>query len=147
MVNTVIAEHKYPSIDLKTMFEGEEPVLSTGKTKRQKHKEFSFWEAEELGTVPPARCVSCTGCEKCTVRAQTMSTRDGVELKALEENTHYDREQKKVITNYPFKKDPSVLTDNYDQAVQLARGLEKRLIRSGMLEAYNEQLRDMLTRG
>ena len=64
----------------------------------------------------------------------------------LEKTTEYDRENKRVIANYPFCKDPSVLTDNYEQAVQQARGLEKRLIRCGMLEAYNAVLRDMLER-
>ena len=75
-----------------------------------------------------------------------MTAKDGVELAALEKNTYYDKELQRVVTNYPFRRDPSVLTDNYAQAVQLARGLEKRLIKSGMLEAYNAQLREMLER-
>ena len=75
-----------------------------------------------------------------------MTTKDQLELKALEETTEYDRKNRRVIANYPFCKDPSILTDNYEQAFQLARGLEKRLIRCGMLEAYNAVLRDMLER-
>ena len=47
MVNTISAK-VYPNLAASALFNGEEPVLPTAKTKRQKHKEFSFWEAEEL---------------------------------------------------------------------------------------------------
>ena len=43
-----------------------------------------------------------------------------------------------MVVKYPIIKDPSVLFDNFEQAVKIPTALEKRLKRDGMLKKYNK---------
>ena len=59
-----------------------------------------------------------------------------------------DPETKRVSFYYPLLKDPWLMSDNRNQALAMAVGLEKRLQkRTGEVDAYNEALRDFLDRG
>ena len=76
-----------------------------------------------------------------------LSKKERRELLLIRDNMVLDKEKKELKFTYPFVKDPSVLTDNRNQAIALAAGLEKRLKRNGELDAYNKALQEFLDRG
>ena len=71
-----------------------------------------------------------------------MSRGDQAQLKAIEDGIQFDEEARKCTANYPYIRDPSVLTDNYVQAKKIQEGIEAQIIQKGQLDKYNEQLRD-----
>ena len=76
-----------------------------------------------------------------------MSRRDQAQLQAIEDGIEFDRVRKKCTANYPYIRDPSALTDNYEQARKIQAGIESQILRKGQLEKYNEQLKDAEKRG
>ena len=46
----------------------------------------------------------------------------------------FDRVKKKCTANYPYIRDPTVLTDNFEQARKIQAGIESQIIRKGQLE-------------
>ena len=48
-----------------------------------------------------------------------------------------DTEKEKIMFPYPLIRDQNVLTDNFQQAINMAKGLEKKLKVRGEMEAYN----------
>ena len=76
-----------------------------------------------------------------------MSRRDQAQLKAIEDGIEFDRVKKKCTANYPYIRDPTVLTDNFEQARKIQAGIKSQIIRKGQLEKYNEQLEDAERRG
>ena len=58
----------------------------------------------------------------------------------IQENMVFDRENKKLHLKNPQVKDPSVLQDNREQAISIAKGLERRLMKNGALEIDNKAL-------
>ena len=77
------------------------------------NKKLEFLEAEQLGTYLPKQCSPCQNCSKCSIRGQKMSRGDQAQLKAIEDGIQFDEEARKCTANYPYIRDPSVLTDNY----------------------------------
>ena len=55
--------------------------------------------------------------------------------------------QGRVTYHYPLLKDPWLLSNNRAQAIAMAAGNEKRLIKRGEVEAYNKELKDYIDRG
>ena len=51
-----------------------------------------------------------------------------------------------MVVKYPVVKDPSVLSNNFQQAVKMASSLEKRLKRDNMLRQYNQWMQQFIDR-
>ena len=107
----------------------------------------NFLEAEEMGTIQPKRCTSCLSCGDCSNKAVEFSRKQQAELRLIQESVSLNKELKRVEVKYPAIKDFSVLTDNREQVIARAKSLEKRLIKSGMKECYDGQLKDFIARG
>ena len=58
-----------------------------------------------------------------------------------------DEEKKLVRASYPVNDNIQLLQNNKEQAIKRAESVERSLKRHGLLEAYNEQLKDSLDRG
>ena len=109
---------------------------------------FNFMECEEMATNQPKRCGNCMSCLKCSVRAQELTRKESEELIMIESNLVLDSEARKLSYRYPLIKDPAVvLSDNRQQAVGMAKGLERRLIKEGLYKAYCDELQDYINRG
>ena len=76
-----------------------------------------------------------------------MSRREAEELAAVKKNMLLDRDAKEVRFTYPLLGDPGVLEDNREQAIAMAKGLEKRLKKQGLQDKYNTEFQDYLDRG
>ena len=106
----------------------------------------TFIESEQMGTVQPRRCNNCLGCTTCSNQAMALSRKEFAELRLIQDSVHIDKDSQKVIVSYPAIKDFSILSDNREQALSRARSLEKRLLKSGFKESYDEQLKDFIDR-
>ena len=59
----------------------DEKIKTVNFAKNKLAKVPDFFEAEELGTVVPKRCLRCSGCKDCSVRSQTMTKKSQEELR------------------------------------------------------------------
>ena len=106
-----------------------------------------FLSAESLGVELPRRCRACQGCKECTYKATHLSWQENAELRVIEEGLSLDPVDKKWTSSYPYKKDPAVLPDNYNQAVGIMKSLERRLTKNNRLEEFNEEFSKTVERG
>ena len=76
-----------------------------------------------------------------------MTKREGDELSLIENNIAIDLEAKTAWFRYPLMKDPALLRDNRSQVIAMETKVQERLIRDGLLETYNDVVRDYIDRG
>ena len=76
-----------------------------------------------------------------------MTKREADELTLIEDNITVNERSKTVWFQYPLIKDPALLTDNQAQAVAMETRVQERLVKEGLLEAYNDVVRDYIKRG
>ena len=95
----------------------------------------NFLDGEELAVSQPRRCDNCVNCKNCSVKQLEMCRKDKRELEMIKSNLKLNLNERKFTFVYPYIKDPSALTDNRHQSVSMALGLERRLLRSGGLDA------------
>ena len=107
---------------------------------------IDFLSAEAHGTDVPKRCRSCRGCKECGTKAGQLTWTEAMELSQIELGLSLDVDAKRWTVSYPYKVDPDILSDNYSQAYACMVSIEKRLRKTGNLEAFNEQFRDCVQR-
>jgi len=117
------------------------------RTEAREVKLLDFISAEAFGVDVPRRCRSCRGCKECNFKTTQLTWTEGQELMEIEKGLTLDTVEKKWTAAYPYKVDPSVLKDNYGQAYACLVKTEKRLIKSGQLDAFNAQFEDTVSRG
>ena len=105
----------------------------------------TFWEAECLGVLPPKKCGKCLRCKDCSDQGLIHSRQEQEELEILEQGVQLINGQ--IHVSYPFKRDPNCLPNNRAAAIKIAEKMEKRLLKSGHHETYNEEVRKALERG
>ena len=110
-------------------------------------KTIDFLSAEAHGVEVPRRCRNCRGCKECGMRVGQLTWTENMELSHIERGLSLDVDKKRWTAEYPFKSDPSKLADNYYQAYACLGSLERRLIRTGNLENFNQQFHDSIDRG
>ena len=70
------------------------------------------------------------------------------ELKVIQSKLKLDTKGKNRIAEYPWKGDPNLLENNYNQVYKMLVNAEKRLTRSkATMELFNEQINDFISRG
>ena len=120
--------------------------VETNYTVSEYNKLQNFIQGEELGTQIIPNCGSCK-CAKCPLPGHTFSFQEESELKLIQENLKYDKENECWITKYPWKCDPHSLPNNKSAALATLFKMEKRLNKDENLkQTYQEQMQDMLNR-
>ena len=107
-----------------------------------------FWKCENMGVLPPPKCERCTNCLQygtCSERNRLISAKQQEELDVISKKTQII--DNKVWCDYPFKKDPACLKYNRDAALKVAMKVERDLLRDGLHNVYNEQVKAILDRG
>ena len=128
-----------------------------GNSKINLLKKTSKWDAAfpealfpELSDMPmeiPRTCPNCKGCCQCQYEICDMTFPEKKELDALRSVISLDVLNNVCRASYP-KIDPSLeFKDNKWQAVAMSKSMEKHLNKTGMMEVYNEQFKDLLNRG
>ena len=105
----------------------------------------SFWEGECMGVLPPKRCGKCLRCSECSDTGIMRSRKDQEELEMLQKNVTLVNGI--IHVRYPFVRDPHCLPNNRAAVVRMAEKQEKRLLKSGHLDYYNEEIQRALDRG
>ena len=105
---------------------------------------IDFWEAENLGILPPKRCCRCLQCSDCTDQGLIHSRQDQDSLELLKENIKLENGQLKVT--YPFYKSPECFPNNRNSVLAMAKKQEARLQKKGLLEVYNAEVQKYITR-
>ena len=109
---------------------------------------LNFWEAENMGVLPPAKCERCVACLEtgtCSSRNRLISDKQQMELDVISQKTQIINNE--VWCEYPFKRDPSCLKYNRNAAIKVEAKVERDLLRDEMHEVYNEQVQAILDRG
>jgi hypothetical protein len=106
-----------------------------------------FISAEALGTDIPRRCKACGKCNECTFRTTALTALENAEYEVIVNNLVYDANAKKWSTAYPFIESPTVLKNNYSQALACLRSLETQLRKKGRLDEFNIAFQDIVDRG
>ena len=104
-----------------------------------------FWEAENMGVLPPKRCCRCMQCPECKDAALIHSRKEQDELELLQKSIKL--ENKELLVSYPFIKSPECFPNNREAVLAMAKKQEVRLMKKGMLEKYNVELMKYITRG
>ena len=77
----------------------------------------------------------------------TFTIKEGKELKLIENKQEYNKEAKRWISEYPWIRDLSELTDNKNAAMGTLISTEKRLAKNAThAEVYQKQIEDMVDR-
>ena len=105
----------------------------------------SFWESDSLGVLPPKKCNKCLSCSNCSDPALILSRKDQEELDELKKNTKLLDDG--IHVRYVFKKDPKCLPNNRSTVVKIAARQEQRLLKTGHLEFYNQEIQKYIDRG
>ena len=108
---------------------------------------MDFISAEAVGTDVPRRCATCRHCKECEFKLQCLTWEENKQLETVEKGLKLDVEAKKWTASYPFTTPPTVLEDNYGQAVACMRSMEKRLAKQGNLEHFNKNFQETIDRG
>ena len=91
----------------------------------------SFFEAEELGTLPKAHCDRCTRllskCKDCSYRGQVLNREQREVVKRVETSMFLDPVTRKIHVQYPFKPAAYHQRSNHGQAVAVQSNIERRL--------------------
>ena len=108
---------------------------------------YDYFESDDMGVVPPKRCGNCRNCKECSFRGRMLSLKDQYESQVIETKINYDQTSQQFRVSYPFIQDPSILPDNKGQVIKIAGREEKRLLKSGLLEAFNKEFEKMINYG
>jgi hypothetical protein len=100
-----------------------------------------------MGVDLPRRCPSCKNCKECQFRTSAVSYKEDQEFHVILEGLKFSEERRKWTASYPFFVPPSELKDNYQQVKTYTERMEKRLIKPGRVEEFNNQFRDTVERG
>ena len=76
-----------------------------------------------------------------------LSQKEQYETQLIESKIHYDAASKQFVVSYPFTQDPLALPNNKAQVIKIAEREEKRLAKSGLLDALNSEFDKMLSYG
>ena len=104
-----------------------------------------------MGVEPPLQCSRCKDtrdrCKFCNESGAPISRKEAEEREVMIRNMKADREAKRIIVSYPFSADPGVLGDNRSQAEAFQIKQEKRRMKEGNLNVYNEEFKKYIERG
>ena len=108
---------------------------------------IDFLSAEAMGLDPPRSCRSCKACKECQFRTTLLTATENAEYEAILDNLKYKAAKKKWSTSYPFIISPTVLKDNFGQAMACMRSQEVTLKKQGRIDDFNAAYRTLLRGG
>ena len=106
-----------------------------------------FWECDQMGVKPTPRCDKCRKCQQvgmCSDSHAQHTMKEQAELDLIKANTKLINGE--IWCDYPFVKDPSCLPYNRAAAVKVAEKVWASLEKDNMLQAYHDQVQQILDR-
>ena len=80
-------------------------------------QERDYFTHDNLGIEPACCCQSCKGCKDCSWMGQSISQQEAFELDYIERCVNL--EDNRFQIQFPVLVDPTVLANNYAQAVKI----------------------------
>lgn len=106
-----------------------------------------FFSTENMGVACVPRCGSCR-CGQCAPGSGDLTLKEESEMRLIDSCVTLLPQEKMIVAEYPWIKDPKTLKDNFFVAQKRLESVERRLLRdSSLAEAYQQQVDDMLERG
>ena len=103
-----------------------------------------FFSIESMGVNCDPKCGNCS-CRKCPIGGKSFTLKEERELHQIEEGLSFDSDH--WIATYPWKKDPTLLPNNYFYAKKMLINTENRIRRDKSWETtYSDQIMDMVDR-
>jgi hypothetical protein len=104
-----------------------------------------FYESEMLGVACQPRCGSCR-CGECPLGSKQYTLQQERELAMIDNGLLL--KDGVWTAQYPWKRDPQELPNNYSSALAMMRSTERRMEKDPKLgEIYQQQIQDMIERG
>ena len=101
-----------------------------------------------MGIRPPPVCKTCKSCQVCKPAAQFLSLKEHRELNVIKSKLSYNESKQEWSASYPFIKDPSILSNNYETTLKVLKRRERKLNNDPKgKELYNGQVQDFVKRG
>ena len=107
-----------------------------------------FWESEQMGVLPPRKCLKCKQCAlkgECSETHYLLTLKEQAELELIRQNISI--QEGEIHVKYPFLKDPNCLPNNREVAVKVAGRLWNSLKKDGLLNKYHEEMNKYIERG
>ena len=139
VVPEVLIEESFAEVEQK--FE----EISVAKLTVESELTHAHWNTDNLGVLPARRCAKCRQCSEkgdCSEKHLIHTLEEENDLHAIEENVKII--DGVTVVRYPFKKDPSCLPYNRNTAVNIAGKLWNSLKRDGLIDAYNDEIKEIL---
>ena len=76
-----------------------------------------------------------------------LSQKEQYEYQVLESKLTYEPSTHTFVVSYPFTADPSILPNNKSQVIKIAQRLEKRLHKTHLLQAFNDEFDKLISYG
>ena len=108
---------------------------------------YEYLECDDMGVEPPRRCGKCRKCKDCAFMGRMLSQLAQYESQVMESKIVYDAVAKVFRVKYPFTQDPQCLPENRGQVIKIAQREENRLLRTGLLDSFNQEFDKMLQHG
>ena len=106
-----------------------------------------FLASEQIGVITPRTCGKCKECLQCVLHEDGPSVKQHLELQMMRKVMTHDPVHNRMRVSYPMVGDPSGYTVNYTQALSRARSLWASLKKRGLLDLYQENIKDYINRG
>ena len=127
-------------------FVGVTPLHEVCENFKEYETDFEF--VEELGIRPPPVCKNCQSCKICKPAAQYASVKELSELNTIKSKLTYNEENQCWTAEYPFKRDPKILNNNFNIAFNALKRREKKLKKDEVAcKLYSDQIKDFVNRG
>ena len=106
-----------------------------------------FFNAESLGVAVDPKCGDCK-CSKCPIGGAKFSFKEQQDYDIIRDNLHYDAENSRWVTEYPWLCERSTLPKNDKAAMQNLLSLERRLSKHPeQAKEWCDQIQEMVNRG
>ena len=106
-----------------------------------------YFKAESLGPAVEPKCGACK-CSKCPIGGAKFCFKDQQDYDVIQGNLHYDEENSRWVTEYPWLCERSTLPKNDKAAMQNLLSLERRLSKfPEQAKEWCDQIKEMVNRG
>ena len=102
---------------------------------------------DDLGIKMPPLCDKCAGCHNCTNKRSELTREEQEMYTLVKQNMTLDEEKNQITLRYPVNDNYLLLQDNRAQIIKRQESVERRLIKKGDQEKYNDNYRDAINRG
>ena len=139
LANAVIVE------DIEEIQHEELDVVSVHLTKQ--YSVPDFFAAEDLGVTPAPSCGRCMRCPDCSFLRLNLSKEEREVVDRQKQLLNLNKDTGILEAQYAFTEDVFKLKDNFGQGIAFQKSIEKKLLKSGDIDAYNAEIQKVLDKG